>query len=130
MRNRAVLVVDDHTDSRELTTECLRVLGFEVTEASNGADAVTCVELHRPAVVLMDLSMPGLIDGWEATRMIRAKGQSAAPVIIAVTAHAFRPYHDMALHAGCRAVVLKPVDFPALAALIEQFAMAPISAAS
>jgi CheY-like chemotaxis protein len=122
----SVLVVEDDTDNRELTTECLRALGFPVLEARDGADAVKCVELHHPAVVLMDLSMPGLVDGWEATRTIMRRGTSPSPVIIAVTAHSFAPYHDMALRAGCRTVVLKPVDFTALASLIEQLSTRPI----
>lgn len=118
----SVLVVDDNDDSRELVAEYLRMCGFTVVEASNGADAVTCAETHRPSVVLMDLAMPGLIDGWEATRMIRRRPLPQTPAIIAVTAHSVPQYHELARHAGCRAVVVKPVDLNALAILVEQMA--------
>jgi CheY-like chemotaxis protein len=118
----SVLVVDDNDDNRELIAEYLRMCGFTVVEASNGADAVISAETHLPSVILMDLAMPGLIDGWEATRMIRRRPLAQTPAIIAVTAHSFRQYHELARHAGCRAVVVKPLDLNALAILVEQMA--------
>lgn len=115
----SVLVVDDHADSRELLVEYLTIVGFTVMQVDSGADAVTSAEIYRPDVVLMDLSMPGLVDGWEAARMINLRGLRPKPIVIAVTAYDYRPYHDSARHAGCRAVVVKPVDVAALVTVIE-----------
>ncbi len=118
----SVLVVDDNTDSREMLEDYLRYSGFDVTTAENGADAVTYAELRTPNVILMDLSMPGLIDGWEATRMIRRRPACRDSHVIAITAHAFPAYHELAMHAGCHAVMVKPVDLDAVSAMIQQFA--------
>lgn len=118
----SVLVVDDNRDSREMLEDYLRHQGFDVSTALDGADAVTLAELRTPDVILMDLSMPGLIDGWEATRMIRRRPACRDAHIIAVTAHAFPAYHDLAMHAGCRAVVVKPVDLEKLSAMVHEFA--------
>jgi CheY-like chemotaxis protein len=126
----SVLVVDDNTDSRELIAEYLRIVGFHVIEASNGADAVTSAEVHKPSVVLMDLSMPGLIDGWEATRMIKRRPFGRAPVVMAVTAHAFPAYHEMARYAGCQGVFVKPIDVEELARVVEQVIAPRLPAAS
>ena len=115
-----VLVVDDDDDGREVMVSYLQYLGFHTCEASNGADAVTNCELRHPDVVLMDLWMPGLIDGWEATRMIRQRAMGGSPVVIAVTAHAFAAYHEMARQAGCHDVIVKPFNLEAVAKLVER----------
>jgi CheY-like chemotaxis protein len=117
---RTVLVVDDNDDSREVIVSYLQFLGFDTCEATNGADAVTSCELQHPDVVLMDLWMPGLIDGWEATRMIRQRSMGGSPVVIAVTAHAFAAYHEMARQAGCEEVVVKPFNLELVAKLVER----------
>lgn len=113
----SVLVVDDHSDSREMIAEYLSGVGFTVSTAPDGAEAVTRVEQNPPDVVLMDLRMPGMMDGWEATRRIKAMKRT---VVIAVTAHVFPHEREKALHVGCRAVFTKPVNLSALAAGIEQ----------
>jgi two-component system cell cycle response regulator DivK len=120
MPNRSVLVVDDDADNREMLADFLQFAGFEVTTAENGADAVTRAEEVRPAVVLMDLVMPGVLDGWEATRRIKSHPTLNATVVIAVTAHALPADVQKAMHAGCHAVVVKPYDLQALAASVER----------
>jgi CheY-like chemotaxis protein len=115
--NQPVLVVDDDADNREMLAEFLQSAGFQVTTASNGADALTRAEEVRPAVVLMDLVMPGPLDGWEATRQIKSK--LIGTVVIAVTALARPGDEQKALHAGCDAVVIKPYDLQALATRVE-----------
>jgi CheY-like chemotaxis protein len=116
----SVLVVDDNTDNRELLAEFLVFAGFQVTTAASGADAVTVAQRVHPEVVLMDLAMPGLMDGWEATRRIKGDPSLRDTVVIAVTAHAFPPERERAMHAGCQAVFTKPYDVVAVAAHVER----------
>ena len=115
----SVLVVDDNDDSRDLLAEYLSLKGFDVTTAADGVVAVTRAEQIHPQVVLMDLALPGIIDGWEATRRIKTSPMTKDTVVIAVTAHAFPHDQQKAMHAGCHAVVTKPVDVAKLAALVE-----------
>ena len=115
-----VLVVEDFADNRDLLTEYLTFRGFSVTAAADGAAAVDMVRQDRPDVILMDLRMPGL-DGWEATRLLKADPATASVPIVAVTAHALRPEIESARAAGCDAVVAKPFDIAALADALELF---------
>jgi two-component system cell cycle response regulator DivK len=118
-----VLVVDDHEDSLEMMAEYLRLLvGCRVETATTGVEALAAVEAMHPAVVLMDLQLPGHIDGWEVTRTIKAHPVLKEARVIAVTGHAFPPDLERAMRAGCDAVVLKPVDLPALARQVAQVA--------
>ena len=115
----SVLVVDDHDDSRDLIAEYLSLKGFDVTTAADGVAAVTRAEQLHPQVVLMDLGLPGMMDGCEATRRIKASPMTQNTVVIAVTAHAFPHEQQKAMHAGCHAVMTKPLDVAKLAALVE-----------
>jgi two-component system cell cycle response regulator DivK len=87
---------------------------FQVAEAHNGADAIDLARRLRPQIILMDLSMPGM-DGWEATRQLKADPLTNHIVIIAITAHAFPPEQATARAAGCDAVIAKPFDVAVLA---------------
>jgi len=118
--NASLLVVDDDEDNREMMAECFALEGFVVTTAANGEDALARAATGRPSVVLMDLAMPGPVDGWEATRRIKAHPLLRDTIVIAVTAHAFPAGRQAALHAGCHLVFLKPIDVPAVAAVIER----------
>jgi CheY-like chemotaxis protein len=102
-----VLVVDDYQDARELYAEYFVVSGFRVAEASNGAEAVEKALELAPDVILMDLSLPGM-DGWEATRRLKANRQTKHIPIVALTSHALEGYSDSAKKAGCDAFVTKP----------------------
>lgn len=113
-----VLIVDDSEDSRELHAFQLAEAGYRVETASSGQEALERVWLVNPAVVLMDLSMPNL-DGWEATRRIKADPRSAGIVVIAVTGHATNLGIQEARDAGARAVVMKPCTAKEILALIE-----------
>ena len=116
----SVLVVDDNRDSRDLLAELLAFDGFEVTTAVTGVEAVEVTEQHRPQVVLMDLALPGVMDGWEATRRIKNDPRLRNTIVIAVTAHAYPEHKQRAIHAGCQAVFTKPYDLPALVAHVEK----------
>ena len=115
-----VLVVEDFADNRDLLTEYLTFRGFAVTAAADGEAALRSAREHRPDVILMDLRMPGL-DGWQATRRLKADPNTAQIPVVAVTAHALRPEVESARDAGCDAVVAKPFDISALADALETF---------
>ena len=114
-----VLVVDDHTDGRELLAEFLAFAGFHVITASNAVDAIQLAEQHRPLVVLMDLSLPGM-DGLEATRRIKRHPLLKDTVVIAVTARAFPTDKEEAHEAGCLAVFVKPIQVGEVALYVHR----------
>ena len=109
-----VLVVDDFPDGRELVAEYLTFKGFAVLTASAGAEAIEIARRVKPQIVLMDLSMPGL-DGWDATRILKADPATSGIVVIALTARAMTQDTDRAFQAGCDGVVAKPFDLATLA---------------
>jgi len=96
----SILVVDDHDDSRDMIAEYLCCIGYAVSTAADGAEAVARAEQLRPDVVLMDLVLPGVVDGCEATRRIKASPLTNGTVVIALTAHALLPEREQALRAG------------------------------
>src|SRR5262245_60113367 len=84
---RRVLVVDDYPDAREMYTEYLEFSGFEVVQAGNGIEALERAIDSAPDIILMDLSLP-VMDGWEATRRLKADTRTASIPIVALTGHA------------------------------------------
>jgi CheY-like chemotaxis protein len=109
-----VLVVDDFEDGLELVAEYLTFRGFGVLKARSGDEAIEIARKVKPQIVLMDLSMPGL-DGWQATRILKADPNTKAIRVIAVTAHALKRETDAARDAGCDGIISKPFDLTALA---------------
>lgn len=103
-----VLVVDDYEDAREMYAESLLVLGYRVAEASNGMEAVEKARALGPDVILMDLSLPG-IDGWEATRRLKADARTRHIPVVALTGHASAHAAEQARAAGCDRLLIKPV---------------------
>lgn len=106
-RKPLVLLVEDYDDAREMYRDYLDFAGFEVDTARDGVEAITKARAVRPDVVLMDLSLPG-IDGWEATRRLRADPQTADLVIVALSAHALAAEGERARAAGCDGFIAKP----------------------
>lgn len=102
-----VLVVDDVDHGREIFAEYLEFRGFRVATAADGLEAMEKAFELRPDIILMDLSLPG-IDGWEATRRLKADERTRDTPIIALTAHALASAHEKAREVGCNAVVTKP----------------------
>jgi CheY-like chemotaxis protein len=117
----SVLVVDDSSDGREMLVEYLVFRQFPVAEARNGAEALDVARRAQPAIILMDLSMPG-VDGWEATRRLKADPLTRSAFIVAVTAHAFPREQEAARAAGCDVVIAKPFDLTVLADALEAVA--------
>jgi two-component system, cell cycle response regulator DivK len=114
-----VLVVEDHDDTRFLLRVLLEVRGLEVVEAADGEEAVSAAERERPALVLMDGSLP-LLDGLAAARRIReSEGSRDVPVVI-LSARAEPDYRARALAAGCDAFLVKPFSAAQLDAVLER----------
>ena len=106
-RKSIVLVVDDFADNREMYTQFLEFSGFRVAEAQNGHEALDKAFALTPDLIVMDLSLPGL-DGWEATRRLKADDRTRAIPIIALTGHALAGHSKGAMDAGCDAFITKP----------------------
>jgi CheY-like chemotaxis protein len=102
-----VLIVDDYAEGREICAEYLAFRGYRVATAEDGLEAIEKALELLPDVILMDLSLPRL-DGWEASRRIRADARTRHIPILALTAHALSSARRRALEAGCDAVVTKP----------------------
>jgi CheY-like chemotaxis protein len=106
-RKLRVLLVEDFSDAREMYAEYLQFTGVETIQASNGEEAIARAIEARPDVIVMDLSLP-VMDGWEATRRLKADERTAAIPVMALTGHAFAGIADGAAKAGCDRVVAKP----------------------
>lgn len=114
-----VLLVEDQSDLRQLYAEQLAQSGFDVIEAANGAEAIAHTSAHRPDVVLMDLSLP-ILDGWEATRQLKANTATAGIPVVALTAHDGAGELLRATRAGCDWFVPKPCPPHALIAEVRR----------
>ncbi len=104
--------------NRDMLSRRLERRGFQVVMAVNGAEGIAMAESERPDLILMDMSLP-VIDGWEASRRLKAAAETAAIPIIALTAHAMAGDRQQALDAGCNDYDTKPIEFPRLLAKIE-----------
>jgi len=102
-----VLLVDDYPDAREMYTEYLEFSGYEVIGAGNGLEALQRAVDASPDIILMDLSLP-VMDGWEATRRLKADRRTARIPVVALTGHALAGISEGARRAGCDAFVTKP----------------------
>src|SRR5947207_12298977 len=95
-----ILVVDDYQDAREMYAEYLQFSGFRVAEARNGNEAVAQAFSLQPDLILMDLSLPGM-DGWEATKVLKADERTRHIPVVALTGHALAGASEGARKAGC-----------------------------
>lgn len=108
-----ILLVEDNEMNRDMLSRRLARKGYEVLFAVDGLEAVARTIEHKPQLVLMDLSLPE-IDGWEATRRIKAHPEGRRIPVIALTAHAMVGDREKALEAGCDDFDTKPVDLERL----------------
>ncbi len=118
--SRRVLVVEDQEDNRRILRDLLTTVGYEIIEAVTGEEGVALAETQRPDLILMDIQLPGL-DGYEATRRIRANPALGHIPIIAVTSYALSGDDAKALEAGCNAYIAKPYSPRELLAMIRQY---------
>jgi two-component system cell cycle response regulator DivK len=117
---KAVLVIDDHEDNRRILRDLLRSAGYEVIEATTGEDGVAAADTRRPDLILMDIQLPG-IDGYEATRRIKADDALRRIPLIVVTSYALSGDDAKALAAGADAYVAKPFSPRAMLAKIREY---------
>lgn len=113
-----LLLVEDNEDGREALSRHLRRRGFEVLVAVDGRQGLEAARAEGPDLILMDMSLP-VLDGWEATRLLKADDATRCIPVIALTAHAMAGDREKALEAGCDDYDTKPVEFSRLQAKIE-----------
>ena len=117
---KRVLVVDDFDDSRFSLSTLLKIEGYEVIEATDGAQAIEKALSDKPDLILMDLSLP-VIDGLSATRQIRQSDAMKRVPIIALTAHDLIDIQNQAQDAGCTDYAPKPIDFTLLIDMMAKY---------
>jgi CheY-like chemotaxis protein len=118
-----ILLVEDNEMNRDMLSRRLARKGYQVIMALDGRQAVEMATAETPDLILMDMSLP-VIDGWEATRQVKAAPATRAIPVIALTAHAMAGDREKAIQAGCDDYDTKPIDFPRLlekmASLLER----------
>lgn len=119
-----MLIVDDYADNREMYGEYLTFAGYRIATAENGADALAKVKGERPDVIVMDLTMP-VMDGWEATRRLKADSGTRTIPVVALTGHALEGSDKGAREAGCDDFLAKPFLPQDLARVVDRWAKKP-----
>jgi CheY-like chemotaxis protein len=113
-----ILLVEDNEMNRDMLSRRLQKNGYEIVLAVNGEEGLAKAQNEAPALILMDMSLPG-IDGWEATRRLKAAPQTKTIPVIALTAHAMSDDREKALAAGCDDFDTKPIELPRLLSKIQ-----------
>ncbi len=113
-----VLLVEDNEMNRDMLSRRLERRGYEVVVAVDGEEGVARARAELPDLVLMDMSLP-VLDGWEATRQLKAAPETKSIPVVALTAHAMAGDREKALEAGCDDFDTKPIDLPRLLGKIE-----------
>ena len=115
-----ILLVEDNEMNRDMLSRRLMRKGYQVVMAFDGEQGVAMAQSETPDIILMDLSLP-VMDGWEATRQLKAQESTRAIPVIALTAHAMAGDKEKAIEAGCDDYDSKPIEFPRLLGKIEAF---------
>ncbi len=118
--SKRILMVEDTEDNRQIMRDLMASAGYELLEAVNGADGVAMAGLHKPDLILMDIQLP-VMDGYEASRRIKADPALRHIPIIAVTSYALSGDEAKTLAAGCNGYVAKPFSPRSLLAKIREF---------
>lgn len=113
-----ILLVEDNEMNRDMLSRRLERKGYKVVMAVDGGEGVSMARTAGVDLILMDMSLP-VMDGWEATRQIKAAPETRAIPVIALTAHAMAGDRERALEAGCDDYDTKPIEFPRLMSKIE-----------
>ncbi len=114
-----ILLVEDQEMNRDMLSRRLKKRGYEVAIAVDGAEGLEKARSESPQLILMDMSLP-VIDGWEATRQLKADETTRGIPVVALTAHAMSSDREKALQAGCDAYETKPVELPRLLETMEK----------
>src|SRR5262249_15037980 len=122
--SKRILVVEDQQDNRQILRDLLTNADFEVTEAGDGEAGLAAAATHRPDLILMDVQLPG-IDGYEATRRLKADANLQAIPIVAVTSYALGGDADKARAAGCDGYISKPYSPRQLLAKVREYLSSP-----
>lgn len=115
-----ILLVEDNEMNRDMLSRRLKRHGYDISIAVDGAESVNVASLIAPDIILMDMSLP-VMDGWEATKSIKADLTTKSIPIIALTAHAMSGDREKALEAGCDDYDTKPIELSRLLAKIKAF---------
>lgn len=113
-----ILLVEDNEMNRDMLSRRLERKGYDIAIACDGQTGIDMAESETPDIILMDMSLP-VLDGWEATRRLKANAATRRIPVIALTAHAMSGDRDKALEAGCNDYDTKPIDLPRLLGKIE-----------
>ena len=114
-----ILLVEDNEMNRDMLSRRLERRGYQVVIAVDGQQGVDMARAEKPDLVLMDMSLP-VLDGWEATRRLKAEADTRGIPIIALTAHAMAGDREKAMEAGCDDYDTKPIELPRLLGKIEE----------
>ena len=117
---KTVLLIEDNEDNRTVYRTILEHFGYQVVEARNGEDGIRMAREAHPDLILMDISIP-VIDGWEATKILKADPTTAGIPIIALTAHALATDRAKAAEVGCDGYLAKPCEPRRVVAEVERF---------
>ena len=113
-----ILLIEDNEMNRDMLSRRLIRRGHEITTAVDGPAGIASATATRPDLILMDISLPGM-DGWEATKALRAQAETAYIPIIALTAHAMEADRQRSLEVGCNDFDTKPIDLSRLLVKID-----------
>jgi CheY-like chemotaxis protein len=114
-----ILLVEDNEMNRDMLSRRLTRKGYEVAIAVDGEQGVAMARSESPDLILMDMSLP-VLDGWEATRQLKAAPETQAIPVIALTAHAMAGDREKAVEAGCDDYDIKPIEMPRLLEKIQR----------
>jgi two-component system, cell cycle response regulator DivK len=113
-----ILLVEDNEMNRDMLSRRLQRKGYEVLIAVDGGEGIEMAHSQTPDLILMDMSLP-VLDGWEATRRLKAAPETSRIPVIALTAHAMASDREKAIEAGCDDYDTKPIELPRLLGKIE-----------
>lgn len=119
MTVKKILLVEDNELNADMLSQRLKRKGYEITLATNGEKAIQLAKKSLPDLILMDMGLP-VLDGWEATRQLKADPKTKNIPVLALTAHSMVGDRKRTLEAGCDDYDTKPVDFPRLIEKIEK----------
>jgi len=122
--SKRILVIEDQADNRQILRDLLTNADFEVIEAENGEAGLAAAAAHKPDLILMDIQLPGM-DGYEATRRLKADAMLRHVPVIAVTAHALSGAEQEARAAGCDGYISKPISPRQLLAKVREYLASP-----
>ncbi|HEY7895951.1 MAG TPA: response regulator [Gemmatimonadaceae bacterium] len=120
IRLKTVLLVEDNEDNRIVYSTILQHFGYRVMEAFNGEEGIAKARTEQPDLILMDISIP-VIDGWEATQVLKRDPTTRRIPIIALTAHALASDREKAMEVGCDSYLAKPCEPKTVVSEVERF---------